>query len=112
MVSALMRMRRSQPAGVALRRACRAVPELMEAEEIINAAVAARLAAVLRRRYPALPAERETIAARALVEVTATLLDLADDQPAFAGAMAAELEAMVRGYFKELETIRTPVSEA
>ena len=111
MVAALIRMRRSQPAGVALRRACRAVPELVEAEEIINAAVASRLAETLRRRFPALPAERENVAARALVEVTATLLDLAGDQPAFAGAMATELEAMVRGYFKELESIGPSLAE-
>jgi AcrR family transcriptional regulator len=102
-VATLLRMRQDQPAGVALRRACRAVPELMEAEEALNADVAQRLGASLRQRIPGVSAARAAAAGRVMVVVTATVLDFARDRPDVADDTAAVLENMIRGLFAELE---------
>jgi AcrR family transcriptional regulator len=102
MVATLLHLRRGQPAGPALRRACRAVPELIEAEEAVNEVLAEQLGEALKRRYPRIGARRAKAAARVMVEVTGTLLDLAGAQPASAGAIAVELESLMRGYFADL----------
>ena len=107
-LGALMRMRQAQPAGVALRRACRAVPELMEVEETVNADLGERLGAALRQRMPHLAPARASVAGRVLVEVTTTLLDFARDRPRLAEETTGVLESLVRGLFGELEN--TPPS--
>ena len=102
MTIAMLRMRWRQPAGIALRRACRAVPELMEAEEAVNVGVAEQLSAALLQRSPHLTIARAGIAARAMVEVTTALLDFARDHPDSAYDMVEALESILRGYFGEL----------
>ncbi len=102
MVSTLLQFRREQPAGVALRRACRAVPELAQAEDDINIAAAADLALALRRRAAHLSSARAMAAARVMVEVTGALLDFAADRPDVSPAIAIELESLLLGYFAEL----------
>lgn len=102
-VAALLHMRQAQPAGVALRRACRAVPELMESEEAINADLGECLGVSLRRRMPGLSAARAAVAGRAMVEVTTTMLDFAGDRPETADDAAAILEGLTLGLFAELE---------
>lgn len=99
----LLEMRQGQKAGVALRRACRAVPELMEAEEELNTGLASAFAGVLRRRIPQLPAARAEVAGRAMVEVASTLLDFAQSRPESARPMAEMLETIMRGFWSELE---------
>lgn len=98
----LHRVRGEQSAGPALRRACRAVPELMDAEEAVNAAVGERLAAALARRFPRLGPVRLGIAGRIMVEVTGALLDFAGFQPGAGEGVVAELETVLRGYMAEL----------
>ncbi len=101
-VVTLVRMRESQPAGAALRRACRAVPDLMEVEEGVNAELAGTLAEALRHRMPALTLARAAAAGRAMVEVTSTLLDFARDRPDAAQEMAEVLEDLIGGLFNRL----------
>ena len=103
MVATLLRMRQDQPAGVALRRACRAVPELMEAEEAVNAELGERLGVSIRQRFAGLPASRAAVAGRSLVEVTGALLDFARDRPEVSDDTAAILESMLCGLFAELD---------
>jgi AcrR family transcriptional regulator len=102
LVATLLRMWRDQPAGAALRRACRAVPELMEADETVNSDLGERLGAALRRRMPALAAPRAAVAGRATVEVISTMLDFARDRVESAPDVAAILEGLILGLFAEL----------
>jgi AcrR family transcriptional regulator len=111
MVSTLLHMRQAQPAGVALRRACRAVPELMEAEEAVNSDLGTRLGASLQRRLPGLADARAMVAGRTMVEVTSTMLDFAGDRPETADDAAAVLEGMIRGLFVELEKMASAAGE-
>ena len=106
-VVALLRMWQDQPAGAALRRACRAVPELMEAEEAVNADLGERLGASLRRRMPGLGAARAAVAGRATVEVTSTMLDFARDRADTAHDAAVILEGLILGLFAELQKMAT-----
>jgi AcrR family transcriptional regulator len=101
-VGTLLRLRRKQPAGQALRRACRAIPELTEVEESVSATLVGGLSRALKRRYPRIAGRRAKAAARVIVEVMETLLDFAGAQPAAAAALAGELESLLRGYLTEL----------
>ena len=103
LVATLLRLRQDQPAGVALRRACRAVPELMEAEDAVNTDLGEHLGAALRQRMPHLAPAHAGVAGRAMVEVTSNLLDFARDRPAQAADTAAVLEDLIRGMFDQLE---------
>ena len=105
-VGGLMKARGAQPGTAELRAACRAVPELAEAEELNNAAVAATIAETLRRRYTHLGARRAAVAGRAIQEIGATVLDLAARRPRDASLLRRELEAVMRGYLAELEAGR------
>lgn len=110
MAALLVSIRRNQTAGVVLRRACRAVPELMQADDEANTAMAEHLARALRSRFPGLPPARSVIVARTMIEVTAGLLDAVGANPQNAEAIVVELECMMRGYLKELQkTISQPM---
>jgi AcrR family transcriptional regulator len=101
-VTTLLRLRQGQPAGPALRRACRAIPELTEVEDLVSATLVSELSRALKRRYARITPRRAKAAARVIVEVTETLLDSAGDEPSSSAAIAAELESLLRGYFAEL----------
>jgi AcrR family transcriptional regulator len=98
----LFRFRMARPADVALRRACRAVPEMARAEEAVHHAAAQELAGALRRRFVRLSEARAATAARVVVEVTVALLDFAADRPDSAPVMTLELERLLVGYFSDL----------
>ncbi len=96
--------RRNERAGVELRRACRAVPELMAAEKARTAVHANALADVLRQRFPHQSLERLQTSARIIVEVNAAVLDAALESPDRAEAIISELACLMTGYFTGLAT--------
>jgi AcrR family transcriptional regulator len=96
-------LRRLHSTGGALRRACRAIPELAAVEEQISATHAAKLAGWLRWRFPGLPEGRELVVAHTMIEVAAGVLDAAVKHPHRSEIIVAELIALLRGYMSELE---------
>lgn len=105
-IRTLLRFRAEQPASVALRRACRAVPELIDAEVEGNNRLVRFTAEALRSRYPHLSAVRARAAARTIVESGAALLDYASANPAEARGLTRELITIMSGYLAELEKQR------
>ena len=102
-LAALANFRRRQPATLVLRRACRAVPELIAAEEEANDQLAALLGRMVRSRYPHLSARRASLVGRAINETVRSMLDNAGEHPRRAAAMRRELELMVGAYLRQLE---------
>jgi AcrR family transcriptional regulator len=102
-LTALATFRRRQPATLVLRRACRAVPELIAAEEAANDELAALLGRMVRTRYPHVPARRASLIGRAVNETARAILDNAGEHPRRAAAMRRELELMVGAYLRQLE---------
>lgn len=107
-IEVLTRLRRNQPAGVALRRACLAIPDMMEADDQANAAMADVLADALARRFPHLGPDQRAVAARTLIELSTGLLHAAGATPAIFGAVVTELHRIMRGYLAELARSPTP----
>jgi AcrR family transcriptional regulator len=101
----LLELRFSRVGCAALRRACRALPELMDAEEGFNRDATAGIAAALRERLPTLTAARAAMAGRAVVEVTAALMDFAGERPEVAEEMVLELRTLMLGYLAELAQV-------
>jgi AcrR family transcriptional regulator len=101
-IGELMGLRQRQRGAVALRRACRAVPELTEAMGAATDSSVMDLGGALARRLPGLPAPRVTTAARAIVETSSALLDMAGDRPESASAVLDELRTMIAAYLREL----------
>jgi AcrR family transcriptional regulator len=102
MSSQLLEFRRHEVAGSELRRACRAIPELIAVEQGRTLATADLVAVALTRRYPRLPRDRVITAARLLVYVTTGMLDLALETREESDRLAEEVERMIGGYFVEL----------
>jgi AcrR family transcriptional regulator len=103
MLAALANFRRRQPATLALRRACRAVPELIAAEEAVNDELAVLLGKMIRSRYPNVAPRRATLVGRTVNETVRTMLDSAGEYPRRAAAMRRELELMIGAYLRQLE---------
>jgi AcrR family transcriptional regulator len=112
LISALVEFRRRSPGTVVLRRACRAVPELIEAEIAANEVLASALDAALRHRLPDLPAVRSTAAARTLIEVGRALLDQAGEQIADAAVLQHEFEVLIVSYLRQLEDANAAAGSA
>jgi AcrR family transcriptional regulator len=92
--------RRSHPASATLREAAWTIPALRAAEVADRAAATPALAAVLRRRVPALPEARALAAARIMLEAHTHLLDLLVRHPALEAGMMLEWETLWLGYFE------------
>ncbi len=86
-----------------LRRACRAVPALADAERAAHSALADQLSVALRRRSPQLSVARATVAARMIVEVATHGLDLTAEPTTLASAVRGELVVALRAYLRELD---------
>jgi AcrR family transcriptional regulator len=102
MAEALRELRRRQPAGTVLRRACRAVPELLGIEQLWNERAAEVLRDGLRERFPHLSKQRAQAASRAIVQLTTALLDHTSDHPRSAKAMSTEFETLLFWYLHAL----------
>ncbi len=102
-LAALAAFRRRQPATLVLRRACRAVPELIAAEEQANDELAALVGRMVRSRYPHLPARRASLVGRTVTGTVRSMLDNAGEHPRRAAAMRRELELMVVAYLRQFE---------
>jgi AcrR family transcriptional regulator len=101
-VAKLIELRRTQPAWEVLRRACRAVPEMKDADERAAAAHGDRLARRLQKLFPELAAERAAIAGRFLVEITFGVLEAAVLHPDKSALIADELVSLLRGYVRDI----------
>ncbi|MFN8022755.1 MAG: TetR/AcrR family transcriptional regulator [Acidimicrobiales bacterium] len=105
-VDGLLKARRSQPGTAALRAACRAVPELAEAELRNSEQVAAAVARALRARFPHVSARRAAVAGHLIQEVGSAVLDMAGGRPGDASIIRRELIALMRGYLAEVDAGR------
>ncbi|MEI6497429.1 MAG: TetR/AcrR family transcriptional regulator [Actinomycetota bacterium] len=103
LLSALVSFRLDHPEAIPLRRACRAVPELIEAEEASNRQMAYQIAVALRNRYPSLSAARARVAGEVITRMSATVLDFAAEQPRTAKSARRELEEVLYQYLMSFE---------
>lgn len=104
LVGQLLAVRLNEPAGAVLRRAWRAVPELMAVEEERNHALVGAFATALGERYPQQSAERLEASARMLLIAAIAVLDLGSEQPERARGLADELVELVSRYLASLES--------
>lgn len=103
LIGHLLEVRLHEPAGVQLRRAWRAVPELREFEETRNAQLEAAIGSALAKRFPAQPRERLVTSAKMLHTTAVAVLDTGIEQPEGAHALSAELVELVYHYLASLE---------
>jgi AcrR family transcriptional regulator len=101
MGAALRELRRRQPERSVLRRACRAVPELLVVEQTANERAADVLRDGLCERFPHLSRQRAHAASRTVVQTTNALLDYTTEHPRSA-AIISEFESMLSGYLHAL----------
>ncbi|MCB1001425.1 MAG: TetR family transcriptional regulator [Acidimicrobiales bacterium] len=99
-------IRADAPGDVALRRACRAIPELAAADDAADDAAARTLAPAVRVRYPFVSARRATAIAMTMGEIIRAVMDLAGDRPKEAAAVRKELETALIGYLGMFEAQR------
>lgn len=99
----LLDYRRAAPADLALRRACRAVPELADVEARLNAEGAAELAAAFRRWFPDIDPGRLDAAANVVFQSGRAVLDHASENEDTADTILAELGAMLRAYLRVIQ---------
>lgn len=93
---------RRVPAGLAIRRAMRALPELQLIDRRDNERLARQLAAALTRRGIDLPRARLVTVTRMLIETAVAVLDLAlFEPPARARALIAELKRLHLAYLEQ-----------
>lgn len=102
LVGHLLAVRLHEPAGAVLRRAWRAVPELMDVEQERNDALVTAIATAIGERYPHQTVERLEAAAQVLLTAAVGVLDLGSEQPARAHALAAELVELLYRYLTSL----------
>ena len=100
----LVRMRREHPESIPLRRACLAVPELVDLEHEETTVYAAKLAAALRNRYPHLSKTRALAAAWVVAQAGSSLLDALLSEPTLGRVFNHELNTALTVYFQSLET--------
>jgi AcrR family transcriptional regulator len=99
----LRAFRRAELAGVELRRACRAIPELIQLEHARTGMAARLMANALAERMPHLSDQRAMDAARVITTITAVSLDeMASESEADVERLAAELELLIGGYLRLL----------
>ena len=94
---------RDQPGNAAIRRAMRAVPELLVLDQQDNARLSEAYARALRRVAPCLARGRARSVARCLIESMGALVDLALEETARrSDAVIEELVAMQRAYLESV----------
>jgi AcrR family transcriptional regulator len=100
----LIRLRREHPESITLRRACRAVPELVDLERTDAVVYVANLSAALRKRYPHLSKTRAAAAAWVVAQAGSSLLDAQLSEPTLGRVFNHELNIALTAYFQTLET--------
>jgi AcrR family transcriptional regulator len=79
-------------------------PEVLSEGEAVNREAAERIADLLRRKLPGMPARKRSIVATMVVEVFSAMLILAARRPSDAAAVVAETKAMLRRYLEPYES--------
>ncbi len=104
LIDAYVRGIRALPAGLALRRAMRADDQLRVLDDRDNAVLAARVAQVLKLRWPGASASALRSATRVLLESASAIIDVSLGHPGPAAkALVRSLKAMHSAYLNQLE---------
>jgi AcrR family transcriptional regulator len=102
MFDALLGLHLEHPDGSGMRRAFRAVPEVVELDDRNMAFHVTVLGDLLRERYPSLVARRAYAAARVIMSTTMMFLDVIRDMPESAKELHDEAVVSLQGYFQTL----------
>jgi AcrR family transcriptional regulator len=98
----MLELRSDHPATTQLRRAFRAVPELVEIDRKENEEYLDFFSVLLHERFSNMSRERARAAARLLIEITATVLDVSQETDELADEFITEGKIALKGYLHSL----------
>jgi AcrR family transcriptional regulator len=102
-VKLALELRKNHPATAHLRRAFRAVPELVELDRVATEEYLAFFSTKIRLRFPELSLVRVQAATRLLIELTAAILDVAEEPLEDANDFLNEGITALRCYLHSLD---------